>query len=155
MILTDGHSFGITKKGGALQAICVRHGSCAFSSCTTATCGACFHGKGLSPYIVCIIPAGLAPFHLAKSLPNRCCLTFVLTSNMNMCCCCHQGGLVVNATGSYRPALRITGISPGLLLHLDDFEVRLVVIYRKAAQIRGVNTWLTLDGASRVLSAGL
>jgi hypothetical protein len=34
-----------------------------------------------------------------------------------------QGGLAVNATGSYRPALRITGMTPGLELHLDDFEV--------------------------------
>jgi hypothetical protein len=31
---------------------------------------------------------------------------------------------VVNATGSYRPALRITGMTPGLELHLDDLEVR-------------------------------
>jgi hypothetical protein len=34
--------------------------------------------------------------------------------------------LVVNATGSYRPALRITGMTPGLELHLDDFEVRYI-----------------------------
>jgi hypothetical protein len=34
-----------------------------------------------------------------------------------------QGGLAVNTTGSYRPALRITGMTPGLQLHLDDFEV--------------------------------
>ena len=40
------------------------------------------------------------------------------------CCCCRlQGGLVVNATGSYRPALRITGMTSGMALHLDDFEV--------------------------------
>jgi hypothetical protein len=31
---------------------------------------------------------------------------------------------VVNATGSYRPVLRITGMTPGLELHLDDLEVR-------------------------------
>lgn len=34
-----------------------------------------------------------------------------------------MGGLVPATTGSYRPALRITGMTAGMNLHIDDIEV--------------------------------
>ncbi|WIA21235.1 hypothetical protein OEZ85_000476 [Tetradesmus obliquus] len=45
------------------------------------------------------------------------------------------GGLVVNATGSYRPALRITGMAPGMALHLDDFEVSTITAAAYASSL--------------------
>ncbi|KAF6258550.1 hypothetical protein COO60DRAFT_1701302 [Scenedesmus sp. NREL 46B-D3] len=45
------------------------------------------------------------------------------------------GGLVVNVTGAYRPALRVTGMTPGLELHLDDFEVSTITAAAYASSL--------------------
>jgi hypothetical protein len=34
-----------------------------------------------------------------------------------------QGGIIVNTTGNYYPALRITGMTAGQIVSLDDIEV--------------------------------
>jgi hypothetical protein len=44
------------------------------------------------------------------------------------CCCVHiqhytLGGIAVNFTGNYYPAIRITGMTAGQIVSLDDIEV--------------------------------
>lgn len=43
-----------------------------------------------------------------------------------------QCGIVANFTGNYYPAIRITGMTAGQVVSLDDIEVRLVLAWQAA-----------------------
>lgn len=43
-----------------------------------------------------------------------------------------QGGIVANFTGNYYPAIRITGMTAGQVVSIDDIEVRLVLAWQPA-----------------------
>jgi hypothetical protein len=79
-------------------------------------CGGIMHDDGLSGILLCPqLATARNPLHdvyLWKKDPTK----YVCVAGL-------QGGLVVNNTGNYYPALRIAGMTAGQAVSLDDIEV--------------------------------